>query len=104
MLRWLPAHHKSGNSQQSFFQQHIYGMKNCLAVFGIEANRISVDNEQIAVGYIEGDYLFLKSLHCGSTMITLSCGDRQARIQLVVNAAGVIHVQVSPYIEKVATV
>lgn len=86
------------NRQHSLFQQHIYGIKNCRAVLGIEANLLRIEDEQVVAIYMEEGYLFFKSIRSGSTTVTLINGDREAVIQLFVSLSGAISVEVIPFV------
>lgn len=85
---------------ESSFQQHIYELKNCLEVLGIEATSLRIEYDQIAVGYIVGNSIFFKSMNPGQTSIKLSNGKHEASVQLIVQPSGKIDIDVKPYVGK----
>ncbi|TKI72332.1 hypothetical protein FC756_02180 [Lysinibacillus mangiferihumi] len=80
------------------FQHHVYELQNCVEVLGIEAKWLQVENNQIAVAYMDDNSIFIKSMHYGKTMMKLTDGIHEANVHLSVLPSGEINVEVKPYI------
>ena len=83
---------------ETSFQQNVYEMTNCVEVLGIEAKSMRIENDQIIAGYIVDNSIFFKSMRYGQTSITLSDGNNEAIVQLLVHPSGEIVVEVKPYL------
>ncbi|WP_234007772.1 hypothetical protein [Lysinibacillus sp. FJAT-14745] len=80
------------------FQQDVYKMQNCVEVLGMEAKSLQIENDQIVMGYIIDQSIFIKSLQYGQTNITFTDGVNKASVQVFVRPSGEIVVEVKPYL------
>ncbi|WP_431027630.1 hypothetical protein [Lysinibacillus sp. LZ02] len=74
-------------------------LQNNVEVLGIKANRLQIENDEIAVGYIVDEIIYFKSLKQGSTVVTLTDGEHEARITLFVHSLGDIVAEVTPFLK-----
>lgn len=97
MLKQL-LENRAVNLGYTGFHHHVYELQNCVEVIGIEAKSLHIEHSQIAAAYIDGNRIFIKSMHYGTTMMKLTDGVDEAIVQLFVLPSGEMRVEVRPFI------